>query len=127
MDNDKILKESNIEEIYSKLEKEILTIPGVVEFTGGGFQNIVQEISKVIGKRMCKGILINYKKGFIDVNISISIKSGFMILELGNEIQRKVKEILNGYTDNIENINYQIGEIYETQIFQRICIRSTIC
>ena len=111
MDNDKILKESNIEEIYSKLEKEILTIPGVVEFTGGGFQNIVQEISKVIGKRMCKGILINYKKGFIDVNISISIKSGFMILELGNEIQRKVKEILNGYTDNIESINVTITEI----------------
>ena len=48
MDNDKILKESNIEEIYSKLEKEILTIPGVVEFTGGGFQNIVQEILSLI-------------------------------------------------------------------------------
>lgn len=112
MDNDKNLQEAYIDEVYASLENEITNISGVYEFTSGGFQNIVQGISKVFGKKMRKGLLIHYKKDKIEVNVSISVKVGFKLCDLACEIQKCIKSVLkNNYSNNIGNINVTITEI----------------
>lgn len=112
MGNEKKLQEAYIDKIYESLKKEILEVDGVVEFTSGGFQNIVQGISKVLGRKMHKGMLIHDKKDMIEINVSISVKYGVKIHEVACEVQKKIKNILLRQDINkIESINVTVTEL----------------
>ncbi len=103
------------EELYTNLEKAVLAVPGVSEFTDEGFQLLKRNISQVLGLKSHKGLIISQnKRKEIRIDISVNLKDGFQVKEIAGCIQKTVKDIVAPYMKKyITEIDVTITNIVE--------------
>lgn len=101
MSNERDVLQISEQDLYIKLEEEILKIPGVDGFTDEGFQYVVRGISQVLGVRGHKGLVLSVgKKKGIKVYVSLGVKEAADIPLTARCVQEKIKEILSLYTQS---------------------------
>lgn len=103
------------EDFYTNLEKAVLAVPGVSEFTDEGFQLLKRNISQVLGLKSHKGLIISQnKRKEIRIDISVNLKDGFQVKEIAGCIQKTVKAIVAPYTEKyITEIDVTVTNIVE--------------
>lgn len=87
----------------------VTEVDGVSKLSG----DITREIIARLGKNnLSKGITITYKDDTVDIDISVTVKFGFNIVDVSRDIQDKVRQTLMTMTGlKCDRINVKISGI----------------
>ncbi len=101
------------EELYNKIERAVLAVPGVSHLTADGFQDIISGLGQAFGFKGRKGLLLRRSKKLgVKVDISLALYSGCRVNETARYIQMVIRSILvSSIEDNIYGIDVTVTDI----------------